>query len=340
MTRAGRNRYGYGRFLVAVAAAAAAVGAGLAVAPAGAAAVAPAVAGPVLDRDFADPDVVKVGRTYHAYATNADGKYLQHATSPDLVHWTMVAADPLPAPGRWAEPERSLVWAPEVFDNGHGYTLHYTARDRASGRQCIGAALSPSPDGPFVPAGDGPLVCPAELGGAIDASSHTEHGRRYLLWKNDGNCCGTDTWIHLQPVSADGTRTTGEAVRLIRQDRAWEGALVEAPTLVKRGGRYVLFYSADSYDGPHYKTGYAVASRLAGPYTKADAPLMTTESFGGAVRGPGGQDVVTGPDGRDRILFHGWSPDGTRRRVLYTARLDFPGGRPVVRDEGAAGRRG
>ncbi|MGK5640911.1 family 43 glycosylhydrolase [Streptomyces sp. URMC 126] len=289
-----------------------------------------AVGGPVLDHEFADPDVMKVGGTYHAYATHDDSRNVQHATSRDLVHWTLAAADALPAPGAWAEPRRELVWAPEVFDNGNGFTLQYTARDRAGGRQCVGAAVSASPDGPFRPVGDKPLVCPVEQGGAIDASVFTEGGRRYLLWKNDGNCCEMQTSLHLQPVSWDGTRTTGPAVTLLTRDREWEGRVVEAPTLVKRGGHYVLFYSADSYAGDAYKTGYAVADSLTGPYVKGSNPLMTTESLAGTVHGPGGQDVVTGPDGRDRVLFHGWSPDRTRR-VMYAADLAYDGGRPVVR---------
>ncbi|RSS53691.1 hypothetical protein EF912_17510 [Streptomyces sp. WAC07061] len=290
----------------------------------------PAVAAPVLDREFADPDVVKVGGTYHAYATNGDGKNVQHATSRDLKRWQPDSGDVLPVLGGWAAPRRDLVWAPEVYDSGDGFTLYYTAHDRASDRQCIGVARSASPNGPFRPVGDGPLVCPAAEGGAIDASTYTEGGQRYLLWKNDGNCCGTDTWLHLQPVTWDGTRTTGDAVRLIRQDPTGDGDVVEAPTLVKRAGRYVLFYSAGDYSGDQYRTGYAVAPALTGPYTKAAKPLMTTETLSGTVRGPGGQDVVTGPDGRDRIVFHGWRED-PRRRVMYAADLGFANGYPVVR---------
>ena len=284
---------------------------------------------PVLDQDFPDPDVVLVDGVYHAYATNGDGRNIRHATSTDLEHWSVAAADALPAVGGWARPERSLVWAPEVFDNGDGFTMHYVARDRASDRQCVGVALSDTPDGPFRPVGDAPLVCPAAQGGAIDPASYTEDGRRYLLWKNDGNCCGQDTWLYLQPLSWDGTRTTGDPVPLIRQDRAWEGNVIEAPTLVRRGGHYVLFYSADFYGDDRYKTSYAVADSLTGPYTKAAAPLLTTDSFSGAVRGPGGQDVVTGPDGRDRIVFHGWDADRSHR-ALYVADLGWANGYPVV----------
>ncbi|WP_240137904.1 family 43 glycosylhydrolase [Streptomyces sp. MUM 178J] len=298
--------------------------------PAAASAPAVVVDGPVLGRNFPDPDVVKIGDTYHAYATSTVGRNIQHATSRDLVNWTLAASDPLPALGAWVDNGRRRVWAPDVFDNGDGYTMHYTAHDRASGKQCIGTALASSPDGPFRPVGDAPLICPVGQGGAIDAAGYTENGRRYMLWKSDGNCCGMDAWIHLQPVSGDGTLTSGRAVRLLRQELPWEGGVVEAPTLIRRDGRYILFYSAGSYEGYGYATGYAVADRLTGPYTKTAEPLMSTESFAGAVRGPGGQDLVTGPDGRDRIVFHGWNADRSQR-FMYAADLVFADGRPFVR---------
>ncbi|MCX5388988.1 family 43 glycosylhydrolase [Streptomyces sp. NBC_00094] len=292
---------------------------------------APSPTTPVIDEEFADPDVVEVGGVFHAYATNAHGRNIQHATSTDLVRWTVDATDVLPDVGAWVTLDPpGRVWAPEVFDNGDGFTLLYTARDRAGGRQCVGSALASSPDGPFRPVGEGPLVCPTEDGGAIDASVHTENGTRHLLWKTDGNCCEKDTWIHLQPVSWDGTRVTGEPVRLIKQDRTWEDRVVEAPTLVRRNGRYVLLYSAGDYRYDGYATGWATADTLTGPYVKGDLPLLTTESFSGAIAGPGGQDVVTGPGGQDRILFHGRGADRSRR-MLYVADLGFADGRPVVR---------
>lgn len=284
----------------------------------------------VVDHDFPDPDIVRADGVYHAYATTNGRRHVQHATSRDLRRWTLDDTDVLPALGAWAVARPDLVWAPEVFDHGNGFTMQYTARDRASDRQCIGVARSASPDGPFRPVGDTPLICPAQAGGAIDASTYTEGGRRYILWKNDGNCCHPrkDTWLHLQPTSWDGTHVTGDPVRLIRQDQPWEGHLVEAPTLIKRAGHYILFYSANAYDGSAYATGYAVSPSLTGPYTKAPRPLMTTESFSGAVQGPGGQDVVTGPDGHDHIVFHGWN---SRGRVMHLADLGWANGYPVVR---------
>jgi beta-xylosidase len=147
--------------------------------------------------------------------------------------------------------------------------------------------------------------------------------------ENDGNCCGRDTWLHLQRLTADGLRTAGPARRLVRQDQPWEGDLVEAPTLVRHDGSYVLFYSANDYGGDAYATGYAVADRLAGPYRKADEPLLTSAATG--ITGPGGQDVVTGPDGREHLLVHGWDPAIVYRGV-YLLDMTWRDGLPVVRD--------
>ncbi|WP_229686174.1 family 43 glycosylhydrolase [Longimycelium tulufanense] len=302
-------------------------------------ALADTVVRPVLNHDFADPDVLEVDGTYFVYSTNAGNRHIWLATSQDLMRWKVADRDPLPHIGDWADPRWRFrpeagdfgIWAPEVFDNGHGYTMLYTAHDRATDKQCIGAARARTPWGPFTPAGSRPVVCPAELGGAIDPATFVEGGHRYLLWKNDGNCCGKDTWLYLQRVTWDGTRVLGRPIPLIRQDRDWEGPVVEAPTLVKRGGRYVLFYSANYFSGTGYKVGYAVADNLTGPYRKASKPLLTSDSLRGAVRGPGGQDVVVGPDGRDHIVFHGWDPE-FRYRMMYRADLGWANGStPIVR---------
>src|SRR3712207_8021969 len=42
---------------------------------------------PVIDQDFPDPDVLKVGDTYYAYATNTQIVNIQAAKSQDLVQW-------------------------------------------------------------------------------------------------------------------------------------------------------------------------------------------------------------------------------------------------------------
>lgn len=282
----------------------------------------------VLDRDFPDPDVSKFGDTYYAYATN-EGKNLPWATAPDPDGpWTYQSTDALPDLGGWARTGRT--WAPDVSQRADGrYLLYYTAWHEASGRQCLGAALSDSPGGPFAPVGDEPLVCPLEDGGAIDASSFVDSdGSRYLVWKNDGNAIGATTWIHVQRVAADGITFEGGATQVLRNDRDDEAGIIEAPVITKVGDKYVLFYSAGPYTTDQYGTNYAVANSVNGPYTKAFRFLMTTDSLDGAVSGPGGADVLRDAGG-DKLVFHGHRDAGGRG--MYVADLGWANGNPVVR---------
>jgi arabinan endo-1,5-alpha-L-arabinosidase len=284
---------------------------------------------PVLDEDFPDPDILEVDGTYYAYATNTAQLNVQVATSSDLESWEMSDADALPELPSWVIPGKT--WAPEVTQFGPDrFVMYPTTTNFDPTFQCIAVATATSPEGPFEIVGEEMLICPAEEGGAIDASTFTDDdGTRYLLWKNDGNCCGFDTWLYLAPLSEDGLTLAGEPTRLVKQDQEWEGDLVEAPTLVKRDGTYVLMYSANSYGGEEYAIGYATADAVTGPYTKGEEPLFTTEAGDGVYIGPGGQDVVVSPDGQDLLAFHSWY-GGITYRAMNTLELQWEDGRPVV----------
>jgi beta-xylosidase len=280
------------------------------------------LASPAIDDDFPDPDVLRVGDAYFAYATNANTLNVRVARSTDLRHWELLDRDALPALPSWVI--KGKTWAPDVSEPSPGRFLMYvTATNADPTLQCIAVATATAPEGPFRIVGDRMLVCPRQEGGAIDAATFTDDdGERYLLWKNDGNCCGMDTWLQIAPLSADGLRLTGPARRLVKQDQPWEGALIEAPTLRKRGQRYVLLYSGNDYGGADYAIGYATARSLDGPYLKAGEPLLSTRSSGGAFLGPGGQDIVTAPDGHDRLVFHAWDEAKTYR-AMHVIELDW-----------------
>lgn len=283
---------------------------------------------PVIPDDFPDPDVLEVDGTYYAYATNGNRQNVRVARSTDLLEWEQLD-DALPDLPSWVIPGKT--WAPEVtvLEDG-SYVLYFTATNFDPYAQCVGVATADSPEGPFEVVGEEMLVCPEEEGGAIDASTfRDDDGTHYLLWKNDGNCCGLDTWLYLAPLAPDGLTLAGEPVRLLKQDQEWEGHLVEAPTLVGRDGTYVLLYSANDYGGEHYAIGYATADSVTGPYTKADGPLLTTDATGGRFVGPGGQDVVVGPDGADRLVFHSWYGEGTYR-ALNVLPLEWDDRQPSV----------
>lgn len=288
-----------------------------------------ATAAPVfaLDQDFPDPDVVPDGDGYAAFATGSHGLNIRFARSADLQSWTVENRDALPKLPAWASAGRT--WAPDVAAAPDGgWLMYFTAQHTASGRQCIGVAASDTLDGTFAPVTDDPLVCPVDAGGAIDAATFDDvDGTRYLLWKTDGNCCSLDTWIEIAPLSADGLGLDGEHTRLLKQTLDWEGALVEAPTLVHRDGKYVLLYSANDYGGDAYAVGAAVSDELRGPYEKLPEPVLSSR---GELRGPGGQDVVAVGDG-DALVFHSWD-ELYIYRGLVTRPLEWDDGAPRVAD--------
>jgi len=285
---------------------------------------------PVLDQDFPDPDVLKVGDVYYAYATNANDFNIQSARSSDLVSWD-VLGDVMPTLPDWAVQSFGWAWAPEVFSPSEGqYVMYFTARFAIGfdGIQCIGIATGEDPTGLFISSDPEPFICQTGEGGSIDPSTFLDaDGQRYVLWKNDGNSRGGRSWLYIQKTSADGLTLQGEPRRLLTADQAWEGILVEAPTLWQQDDRYYLFYSANAYNDRRYGVGYAVAEEILGPYIKAEDPLLKTYLAAGLV-GPGGQDILTGPGGGTWILFHGWAPDGYRR--LYLGPLDWQNGAPIL----------
>ncbi|MDQ1555184.1 MAG: arabinan endo,5-alpha-L-arabinosidase [Actinomycetota bacterium] len=283
----------------------------------------------VIDRDFPDPDVMKSGGTYYAYATNTASVNVQQATSVDLASWKVSPTDALPHLPGWAS--KGNTWAPDVSELSPGhFIMYFVARDTKLGLQCIGVATSTSPSGPFTSNASAPITCHAAEGGAIDPSTFVDtDGARYLVWKNDGNCCGFDTYIQISRLSGDGLSLVGSTTKLFKQTEAWEGTLIEAPTLVKHGGNYVLFYSANDYGGYSYAIGYAHSTSLLGPYTKRNGPFLSSQQTNGLYIGPGGQDVVAGPDGRDRLIFHSWDPAIVYRGV-NTLPLKWKNDLPVL----------
>ncbi len=289
---------------------------------------------PVIDRDFPDPDTLKVGDTYYAYGTNANGMNVQVMRSADMVHWDG-PKEALPALPHWASLQSGLTWAPEVWPTADAktYVMYFVSRDTASDKQCVGLATSDKPDGPFKAQDDKPFICQTDQGGTIDPASFVDSdGSRYVLFKNDGNCCGIPTRLYIQKVSADDLTLEGQPTALIQNDQWWEGRVVEAPTLFKHNNKYYLFYSANNYAGADYCIGYAVADTILGPYTKPlPGPFVATQSDKGpAVVGPGGQDVMVDAKGRTWLMYHSWDPTVSYRWVSVDP-LDWDGDKPALR---------
>jgi beta-xylosidase len=290
---------------------------------------------PVIAQDFPDPHVLQVGGMYFAYATGGGGKRIQVARSRDLVKWELLA-DALPELPAFSTGD---TWAPEVTRTTAGFVMYYTLRapdllrPDASGSQCISFAVAPKPEGPFRDPNRRPFLCQPDLGGSIDATYFRDRdGTPYLVWKNDGNCCELPTRFFIQQLSPDGRRLLGQPREIgERNDQPWEGAVVEAPTLLLRDGTYNLFYSGNAFNSQEYAVGYATASKVTGPYRDApENPILKTRDE--VALGPGHQTIIPDKDGDLWMVYHAYDPTyigGPRH--MWLDELVFENGKPVVK---------
>ena len=137
--------------------------------------------------------------------------------------------------------------------------MYYTAIVAGSSednnpRRCIGIATATDPEGLFQPE-DEAVVCPP-TGTYIDPAGFIDHdGQHYLVHKYVTNT----TSIVLQPMGTDGLAKTGAITTLVHATEA-ESWNTEAPSLVRAGGSYVLFFSTGFWRAESYTVSVATAS--------------------------------------------------------------------------------
>ena len=83
----------------------------------------PTTATLVYDKDFPDPSILVVGRTYFAFSTNSDGEDVPEIESHDLVHWHAIG-DVMSVLPFWASRRLCLVPIGEPGARG-GYELFF-----------------------------------------------------------------------------------------------------------------------------------------------------------------------------------------------------------------------
>lgn len=265
----------------------------------------PAMHNPILPGDHPDPTIIRIGHTY--WTTSTSGGWAPEFVlyrSTDLAHWTAAGAV-FPHTPHWA---RGDFWAPEMVSDNGRIVVYYAARKR-HGPLCVAAATADQPAGPYTD--HGPIVCQTD--GSIDPSMVRDHkGRPYLIWKEDGNSIGQPTIIWAQRLTDDLLHVTGHRKKLLVNDPdSWEGAVVEAPYIMRHDGHFYLFYAGNACcgGGCHYAEGVARAKNVLGPWIKdPDNPIIRPN---GLWRCPGHGTAVETPDGSDYFLYHAYPVSGS-----------------------------
>lgn len=288
---------------------------------------------PVFGRLFPDPSVMRVGRTYYAYATHSGP--LTRGVFPilrsrDLVHWKPAGhafrSPPGFSYGRW--------WGPSALRWRGRYYLFYSAQARIPGRMCVAVAVARRPTGPF--RHRSVLDC-GVTGGSIDPAPLVVGRRVYLYFaRTDGSCRQFPSRCSIVGMRLSRDLLRGGGRRwLIGVDQPWESSptysIVENPWVVKRGGLYYLLYSGNDWKAA-YGMGYATSRSPLGPFVKPERRPFLRARFG--LFAPGGGSVITGPRGKTWLAYHarregpGYAND--RRRSLHLDRLLVRGGQVRV----------
>jgi beta-xylosidase len=317
-----------------------------AVAIAAAAAGAKTYRNPVYAGSMPDPGVLTHRGAYYAFGTTGrdrkgDGRIFTLLRSTDLVSWQELGGALTPP----SPDARYEYWAPEpAFHDGTFY-LYYAMGGVEEERFEVRVATSARPEGPYADTGT-PLLDCGRNRFAIDAHPFRDvDGRWYLFYArnypnteggfNPGTGLAVDRLVGM-------TRLAGECRTVLRARHPWtlyeanrrmdvygqtfDWHTIEAPYVRRHGGRYYCFYSGSNWQTPNYGVDYAVADRVLGPYTGAGQEARVLRGVPGHVRGPGHHSIVTGPDGRDWMVYHAWNEALTVRQLCVDPLLWTPTG--------------
>ena len=169
------------------------------------------------------------------------------------------------------------------------------------GEAGFGIAISDSPTGPFVCAGDMPFLTKT-IDGHIFVD---DDGKIYLYYTSW--CDGRKYGIWGVEMQSDCLTPKWETEKLIfTPTEPWEktmdmGGVVEAPYMLKKDGTYYLVYSGSHYMA-EYAVGYATSKNpLEGFKKNADNPILVGTAD---TRGTGHCSIVTSPSGKMAMVYH------------------------------------
>jgi arabinan endo-1,5-alpha-L-arabinosidase len=299
------------------------------------------ISNPVLNENFPDPTIIRIGNKYFAYATNGtiNGKSynIPIASSSDLQNWIIVG-DALPEKPVWATKD---FWAPHVlFDKKlNKYVLFYSGEKGRNTGKCIGVAFADRPEGPFKDKGS-PLIC-GEGFINIDpfAFVDPESGRKLLYWGSAHQPIKVqelnDDWCSFKEA------TQPQPLVYTDQEKKYDH-LIEGSWVDYHKGKYYLFYSGDNCcgEGAHYAVMVARADKATGPFKRLGEKRKKRSSVilekNDNWLAPGHNSIVRDEHGKTYIAYHAIPIDKqtgnakSSRRVMLISPIQYKKGWPVV----------
>lgn len=270
---------------------------------------------PVLNADYSDPDVIRVGTDFYMTASSfnaAPGLPILH--SKDLVNWRIINyvfreqepkdifAKPQPGGG---------VWAPAIRFHAGEYYIFYPDPD-------IGIYMTKTKD----PAGEWskPLLIKEGKGWIDPCPLWDDDGRAYLVSAFAGSRAGIKSILIVSKMSPDGTRLLDDGVIVF--DGHESDSTVEGPKFYKLNGYYYILAPAGGVP-----TGWQLALRsksIYGPYEKKIVLAQGKTTINGPHQGA----LVDTPTGEWWFLH--FQDKGPYGRVVHLQPAVWKNGFPVI----------
>lgn len=255
--------------------------------------------------EVGDPQILEDGGMYYLYGTDKGERAFSVSVSEDLVNWRNHAGA---KPGGFVfDASDSFAtnrfWAAECHKVGGKFYLFHSAGVQTA------VAVGDSPLGPFRLMKREPIP---NDGHTIDNTLFVdEDGRKYMVFSRLREDREWIEEICIAELEEDlMSIKPGTEMTLFGATEPWEkktynervkGGTVEAPSLLKIDGIYILLYSANDCRSKEYCAGYAWAKNPYGPYVKCSAPFLR---MAGGNWGTGHGSPFKDREGRWRYVFH------------------------------------
>jgi len=270
---------------------------------------------PILNADYSDPDVVRVGTDFYMTASSFNavpGLPILH--SKDLVNWRIINhafREQEPA-DVFARPQHGGgVWAPAIRYHAGEFYIFYPDPD-------FGIYMTKTRN----PAGlwSKPLLIKSAKGWIDPCPLWDDDGKAYLVHAFAGSRAGIKTILVVNQMSPDGTKLLDDGVLVF--DGHDRDTTVEGPKFYKIGGYYYILAPAGGVP-----TGWQLALRsknIYGPYERKVVLAQGKTSINGPHQGA----LVDTPTGE--WWFIHFQDKGPYGRVVHLQPASWKKGFPVI----------
>ena len=270
---------------------------------------------PIINSDYSDPDVIRVGDTYYMTASSFNCvPGMPILESNDLVNWKLIGygLTKLSPSEVFDKPQHGNgVWAPCIRYHNKEFYIYYPDPDFG-----IFLIKSKKAEGPWsepvlVKSGKG-LIDPTPL--------WDEDGKVYLVYAFAGSRAGIKSMLVVCTMDSEGISANNDEVLLI--DGHQEETTIEGPKIYKREGYYYIFAPAGGV-----ATGWQTVLRsknIYGPYEKKKVLDQGKSEINGPHQGAWVQ-TQTGED----WFFH-FQDKGVLGRVVHLQPMKWVDNWPFI----------